>query len=386
MPKKNTGPTLEWIAERDCFYIKWFEKGNRKRQSTSTSDSALAKKKLAEFLQRQERRASGRLLDEIFASYLTEHARYVANPESLTFCIENLAPFFSEMVWNEVTPAKCQEYERWRQDEFHKKELIKKQKYEKKYKKLDKEYEIKRLSASTVRKDLAILKAALNHDKEALRIDYVPTLWLPQDAQPRKRWLRRREVAALLHAARKETRHLPWFILLSVYSAQRTQAILRLTWDRVDFDSGLIDWQYGNATNKQRPEQKMSAGIRRALMYLQKYSTPDGYVLHLDGERINSIKKSFRTAIKDASLKHATPHTLKHTAITWMMQSGVSAWEVAGFTGTSLATIEKVYGHHAPEHMEGARTSFEKARARRVTATKTATRAGDKRENMRLSA
>lgn len=49
-----------------------------------------------------------------------------------------------------------------------------------------------------------------------------------------------------------------------------------------------------------------------------------------------------------------TPHTLKHTCITWMLQKGVPVWEVAGFTGTSEAMIRQRYGHHCPDHMENA--------------------------------
>ena len=49
-----------------------------------------------------------------------------------------------------------------------------------------------------------------------------------------------------------------------------------------------------------------------------------------------------------------TPHTLKHTCATLMLQNGVSTWTVAGLLGTSEAVICKVYGHHAVEHLRSA--------------------------------
>ncbi len=49
-----------------------------------------------------------------------------------------------------------------------------------------------------------------------------------------------------------------------------------------------------------------------------------------------------------------TPHTLKHTAITWALQRGATMWDVAGYFGTSIETIERVYAHHAPDHMKSA--------------------------------
>lgn len=60
--------------------------------------------------------------------------------------------------------------------------------------------------------------------------------------------------------------------------------------------------------------------------------------------------------------KDVKPHTLKHTCITWMLQAGVSTWEVAGFTSTGENLIRRRYGHHCPGHMENARTAFGRRR------------------------
>jgi integrase len=40
-----------------------------------------------------------------------------------------------------------------------------------------------------------------------------------------------------------------------------------------------------------------------------------------------------------------TPHTLRHTAITWMLQAGVPIWEVSAFAGMTVKMIEDTYGH-----------------------------------------
>jgi hypothetical protein len=49
-----------------------------------------------------------------------------------------------------------------------------------------------------------------------------------------------------------------------------------------------------------------------------------------------------------------TPHTLRHTAATWLMQRGVPIWQAAGYLGMSAAMIERTYGHHHPDYMRGA--------------------------------
>jgi integrase len=53
-------------------------------------------------------------------------------------------------------------------------------------------------------------------------------------------------------------------------------------------------------------------------------------------------------------MSKVVPHTLRHTAATWLMQRGVPAWEAAGYLGMSTEMIERVYGHHSPEHLRKA--------------------------------
>lgn len=45
-----------------------------------------------------------------------------------------------------------------------------------------------------------------------------------------------------------------------------------------------------------------------------------------------------------------TPHTLRHTCVTWPKQEGVPGFDVAGVTGMSKAMVDRVYGEHDPNH------------------------------------
>lgn len=338
MPKRNRGYFLAWRPERGEWEIRWYVRGQRKRHSTGEADRDKAEEYKQEFENRQKRRAVSRLIDDVLDDYQNEHAPHVSKPSDIANCVLNLLTFFEDLSVDEVTKGKCQEYA-----------LLRK----------------KQVSNATIRKDLEILRAALNHDKREGRIKDVPYVWMPDKGEAKDRWLTRKEVAALLRAARKQTFHLPWFILLSLYSGQRKQAVLNLTWDRVDLDKGLINWQYGKRTNKRRPRQPMPDELKMYLRYLSQYGTR-GFVLHIDGRQIGDIKKSLSTALKQAGITKASSHTLKHTSITWMMQNGTPPWLVAGFTGTSLQTIMNTYGHHAPDYMEEARSSFKDARRRRL--------------------
>jgi integrase len=40
-----------------------------------------------------------------------------------------------------------------------------------------------------------------------------------------------------------------------------------------------------------------------------------------------------------------TPHTLRHTCVTWMLDAGKTPWQVGQYVGMSAETVERVYGH-----------------------------------------
>ena len=49
-----------------------------------------------------------------------------------------------------------------------------------------------------------------------------------------------------------------------------------------------------------------------------------------------------------------TPHILRHTCATWLMQNGADRWHAAGFLGMTVEQLERTYGHHHPDHQESA--------------------------------
>jgi integrase len=79
-----------------------------------------------------------------------------------------------------------------------------------------------------------------------------------------------------------------------------------------------------------------------------------GYVLHIDGRRIGDIKRGFAAACERAGLTGVTPHTLRHTAATWLMQGRTDLWQAAGFLSMSMETLTRVYGHHHPDYQRQA--------------------------------
>ena len=83
------------------------------------------------------------------------------------------------------------------------------------------------------------------------------------------------------------------------------------------------------------------------------------WVIEHRGRPVQSIKTGFRAAVRRAGLKHCTPHDLRRTCATWMVQDGIPVAQVARFLGDTEEMIEKVYGQHSPEYLRDAARSLE---------------------------
>jgi len=79
-----------------------------------------------------------------------------------------------------------------------------------------------------------------------------------------------------------------------------------------------------------------------------------------DGRR-RGFKREFRAACKRAGIRHGladlegvVPHTLRHTAISWMLQAGAPLYAVGKVAGHSAASMTERYGHLAGSHLADA--------------------------------
>jgi Phage integrase family len=89
------------------------------------------------------------------------------------------------------------------------------------------------------------------------------------------------------------------------------------------------------------------------------------FCVEWNGEPVKAIRKGFAAAAGAAGVgPDVTPHTLRHTAATWLMQQGTDAWEAAGYLGMTMEMLSHRYGHHHPDHLSGARLALGRHRNR----------------------
>jgi integrase len=204
---------------------------------------------------------------------------------------------------------------------------------------------------------------------------------LPPERPARERWLTRSEAARLILAAwryreiqkgkptdRRSLRHIAKFILVALYTGTRASTVcgaaLHPTTGRgwIDVERGVFYRRPTGRleTKKRQPPVPLPPGL---LAHLRRWKRQgQAFAVEWNRSPVTAVKKAFAHAVADAGLgPDVTPHVLRHTAATWLMQSGVDIWEAAGFVGMTVEMLSQRYGHHHPAHLERAKNSFSAA-------------------------
>lgn len=343
MGRPNRGIRLE-KNDRGVYEIRWSEAGRTKRVSTRTADAAEAADALRiwrQGLTRERDAANAATVRGVLDAYFAEHVEQkVAGKDTAEFARQHLLRHFADMHPADIMPADAREYARLRMTGGLGRQV----------------------QGSTVRRELVVLVAALNHavaEKRLPRGD-MPSIPLPESNPPRERWLSEAEVARLLEAAlnaeeRRGAGRLPRvfrFAALAYYTGGRRGALLALRWPQVDFDGNRVDLHPPGTrrTKKRRASVPLHPALRGMLerAFCERESE---FVL----DHAGSIRHVFETAVAAAGLgKDVTPHVLRHTAATHMLRRGVPTWQVAGVLGDTEATVVRVYGKHVPDALREA--------------------------------
>lgn len=321
----------ELKRHRGKFIVRWYdEAGKRNRRSLGTDDDAIAKKAFADFVALRERPK------EITVNYLWQ--RYVKEKtgrpavKRMNSEFKHIGPHFGHLHPDHITVELCREY------------------VEKSRKSGRKD--------GTIWTEMVDLGTVMSWSQKRHLIDRKPFIEKPQKPKPKDRFLTRAEVQKLLAATTFP--HVRLAIILMVTTAARIEAVLQLTWDRVDFDRGIIHYPIDDGKRRKgRATPPMNRTARAALTEAHQGALSD-YVIEWAGDRVKSIKRAFNATVARAGLEDVTAHTLRHTAAVHMAEAGVSMPEIAQYLGHEDSRItERVYARFSPEHLRKAASALE---------------------------
>jgi integrase len=324
-----------------------------------------AERRLAEYIASKHERAArqGGQRDpeqipvaDVLTIYLRDIAPNHARPKETKGRIKALEKFFGDRMLSYISGETCRAYAKQRSTD------------------------------AAARRELEDLRAAINHHRREGLCNKVVEVVLPPERPRRERWLTRKEAARLIGSAwryrevqkgqptdRRSRRHVARFILVALYTGTRASAVCGASLERT-VGRGWVDLERGvfyrrpaghRETKKRQPPVPLPDHL---LAHLRRWKRlGQRFAVEWNGNPVQSVDKAFANVVADAGLgDDVTPHVLRHTAATWLMQAGTDIWEAAGFLGMTVEMLSARYGHHHPDHLAGAKRAFTRHRTSRT--------------------
>jgi integrase len=366
MPRRSKGARL-WLRKRGGRAAQWVIRDRRYQKGTSCAahDIVGAERALAAYiaskhvrgLRRGNRDSEQIPIADVLTVYLTDIVPGHSRPKETKGRITRLDSFFGDRMLSYITGETCRTYV------------------------------AQRSSDAAARRELEDLRAAINHHRREGLCNKVVEVVLPPERPPRERWLTRSEAARLIWSAwryrevqkgkptdRRSRQHVARFILVALYTGTRASAVCGAalqataghTW--VDLERGVFYRRPAGRreTKKRQPPvplpDQLLAHLRRWKRYGQRFA------VEWNGLPVQSVDKAFANVVHAAGMEDdVTPHVLRHTAATWLMQARTDMWEAAGYLGMTIEMLSRRYGHHHPDHLAGAKQAFTRHRKLKVS-------------------
>lgn len=321
---------------RGGWAIALYEDGKRvSRKSLEARDAAGAAAEFSRITAAASRPVDPNVA-EVWDAYVADKdGRRIA--KNMRWSRTNIVPFFGAMRPDDITPKVCRTYTAKRRA------LGKKD--------------------ATIRTELNQLRTAMLWAEKHKMIAKAPFMEMPSAGMPRERRLTRGEFDRLLAAA-AETPHLRLYLLLAIATAGRNAALVELTWDRVDFNRGLIILGVKGVVRpmKGRATVSMNDELRAALSAAKPHALTDR-VIEFAGRPVAGVRTSLSKAAENAGLVGVSPHVLRHSAACWMAEDGISMQEIAAMLGHSDTLItQRVYAQLSPGYLRTAAQSLQSGR------------------------
>lgn len=215
---------------------------------------------------------------------------------------------------------------------------------------------------ATMNSELATLSHLLHRAVDWGWLDRAVKIPRLREDNRRLIYLTQEQIDRLLDAARADT---CWeiypFILIGLHTAMRKTEILSMRWAHVDWARRVIHIPVAKSG---RREQPITAALADYLASLRALTPGAVWVFPADdsasGHRI-AIEKPFRRVVAAAGLnpQEITRHTLRHTAITHLVQAGVDLPTVQRISGHKTLAMVARYSHQSGQHIAAAMERLE---------------------------
>ena len=196
-------------------------------------------------------------------------------------------------------------------------------------------------SKSTINRDIEVLRNFFNwaiennyaSDNPAKQVKRFKEISKSPEA------ISKEECRKLLDACDEE--FIRTFIMIGLHTGCRSNEILSLRWEDVRFDEGTF-LLYNTKASKD--EKIVMNGTLKN--YIVSIKRDQGYVVSKsDGSKYGDIRKAWERVVNKAGIRRITPHVLRHTFATLLLNNGVSPRTVMALGRWSDLSLLRRYTH-----------------------------------------
>ncbi len=180
----------------------------------------------------------------------------------------------------------------------------------------------------------------------------------PKKDNKRHRYLSPEEAHLLLSELRKRSPSLYQMALISIHCGLRAGEIFNLKWFDIDFQNNRLILRDTKGGRDRFP--LMTNEVKNILNSKTIGNSDDLVFPDRKGNKRKAISKSFLHTVNDLGFNKGISdnkskvvfHTLRHTFASWLVQKGVSIYEVSKMLGHSTISMSERYAHLAPSNYE----------------------------------
>jgi integrase len=172
------------------------------------------------------------------------------------------------------------------------------------------------------------------------------------------------QVATLIDAAKADDNsHLYPFVVIAVETSMRMSEILSMRRENIDVQRRVIYVPHAKAGQREQPITAHLAAFLNDCIKALPPGTP--WLFPSPAAKFGhavDLRKPFIKAVREAGLDPSlvVRHTLRHTAITHLVQAGIDLPTVKRISGhKTLAMVER-YAHQNGEHIQAAMGTLQK--------------------------
>jgi len=247
-------------------------------------------------------------------------ARFIAEGCAKTYhqnCLKQLAPFFEGVPIDSITKGLAGQYRQQR-------------------------YQHCKAGPATVNRDISVLRRLLSWAVEQG--------WLMVNPLSKVKMERERRVKRPVLSVAEEERllavcpeHLKRLAIAALDTGMRRGELVSQLWEDVDLSRDLLSVTHSKTPEGESRELPLTGRLRELLSSLAGRSGP---VFSYKSQPVYSVKRAWKTAIKNAGIRPLRFHDLRHTFNTRLMEAGVMQEIRMALMGHSTgSSVHAIYTH-----------------------------------------